>query len=152
VWDNDHIIYFVPRFPVGQPVPNERFDRLGNSLALRGYELDRSTIAAGDNLQLRLFWQTDAPLAEDYTVFTQLLDSQGRLVAGWDSQPLGGYLPTSQWPANELVTDRVQLPLPADLPAGEYTLITGLYLLDTLERLKTPAGSDFVTLFTITVE
>ena len=38
------------------------------------------------------------------------------------------------------------------LPAGEYTLITGFYLLDTLERLKTPAGSDFITLSTIKVE
>ncbi len=152
VWDNDHTVYFAPRMPADQPVPNERLDRLGDSLALRGYELDRPTIAAGDNLQLRLFWQLDAPLAEDYTVFTQLLDSQGGLVAGWDSQPLGGYLPTSQWPVNELVTDRVQLPLPADLPAGEYRLITGLYLLDTLERLKTPAGDDFTTLSTITVE
>jgi hypothetical protein len=46
----------------------------------------------------------------------------------------------------------VQLPLPADLPPGEYTLITGMYLLETLERLTTPSGSDFITLTTIRVE
>ena len=126
--------------------------RLGEALALRGYQLDRSSIVAGQDLQLKIFWQTDAPLKDDFTIFTQLLDSQGSLVAGWDAQPLGGYLPTSQWPATEIVTDLVQLPLPADLPPGEYTLITGMYLLETLERLVTPTGSDFITLTTIRVE
>ena len=104
-------------------------------------------------MNLKVYWQSDAPLSEDYTIFTQLLDSQGMLAAGWDSQPLGGYLPTSQWPAREIVTDIVSLPLPADLLPGNYTLITGLYRLDTLERLHTADGSsDYVTLTTVRVE
>jgi 4-amino-4-deoxy-L-arabinose transferase-like glycosyltransferase len=152
VWDNDHIIYFAPRHPQTQTVPNEQMARLDEALSLRGYQLDRSSVVAGQDLQLKIFWQTDAPLKDDFTIFTQLLDSQGSLVAGWDAQPLGGYLPTSQWPATEIVTDLVQLPLPADLPPGEYTLITGMYLLETLERLTTPTGSDFITLTTIRVE
>ncbi len=152
VWDNDHIIYFVPRHPKDQSIPNEQTVRLGDALALRGYQLDRSAVMAGQILPLTVYWQTDASLKDDYTIFTQLLDSQGSLVAGWDAQPLDGYFPTSQWPAKEIVTDLVQLPLPADLPPGEYTLITGMYLLETLERLTTPAGSDFITLTTIRVE
>ncbi len=152
VWDNDHIIYFAPRLYPDQIIPNEQTVRLGDSLALRGFQLDRSTLAPGDQLQLKVFWQSLAPLTADYTVFTQLLDHQGRLVTGWDSQPLGGYFPTSRWPANEIVTDLVQLPLPSDLPPGDYTLITGMYLLNTLERLTTPAGADQITLTTIRVE
>ncbi|MBI1879255.1 MAG: glycosyltransferase family 39 protein [Chloroflexi bacterium] len=151
VWDNDHIIYFDLRIPPGQPIPNERIIRLGDSVALRGYQLEPGPVTSGQDLNLKVYRQTYAPLAEDYTIFTQLLDSRGTQVAGWDSQPLGGYFPTSQWPADEIVTDVVRLPLSADLPSGEYILITGMYRLDTLERLPTTAG-DFVSLTRLNVE
>ncbi len=152
VWDNDHIIYFAPRLYPDQTIPNERTVRLGDSLALRGFQLDQATLRPGDHLQLKVFWQSLAALTVDYTVFTQLLDQQGKLVTGWDSQPLGGYFPTSHWPANEIVTDVVQLPVPPDLPPGDYTLITGMYRLETLERLTTSDGVDQITLTTIRVE
>jgi hypothetical protein len=151
VWDNDHIIYFAPRFPAGQPAPNERLARLGDPLALRGYELEETQVEAGRNLNLKVYWQADAPLAKDYTVFTQLLDSSGTRVDGWDSQPLGGYFPTSQWPVDEIITDIVQFPLRPDLPVGDYTLITGMYLLETSERLQKPDGSDYIVLTTLSV-
>jgi 4-amino-4-deoxy-L-arabinose transferase-like glycosyltransferase len=151
VWDNDHIIYFAPRFPAGRPLPNGQRVRLGDSLLLRGFALAQSTWPAGETLWLRVYWQSESPPAENYTVFTQLLDGQGRLVAGWDSQPLGGYFPTGQWPAGEIVGDVVPLPLPAGLPAGTYRLITGLYRLETGERLATPAGVDFIELTTVTI-
>ena len=153
VWDNDHIIYFGRRLPPGEAIPHERTVRLGDSITLRGYQLEAGPVIPGQNLNLKVYWQTDVSLPDDYTIFTQLLDSQGRLAAGWDSQPLGGYFPISQWPAAEIVTDIVRLPLPADLPPGDYTLITGLYHLDTLERLRTIDGSgDYITLTTLRIE
>ncbi len=152
LWDNDHIIHFVRRLPPGQPLPNTRMDRLGQSITLRGYELPSEPVQTGQDLNLKVYWQADAPPERDYTVFTQLLDRNGALVAGWDSQPLGGYFPTSQWPSGEIITDIVRLPLPADLPPGDYTLITGMYPLDTQERLPTNTGSDYLTLTTIKME
>ncbi|MBN1992332.1 MAG: hypothetical protein JW953_06480 [Anaerolineae bacterium] len=152
IWDNDHIIYFAPRFPANQVVPNERKVRLGDSLILRGFQVDSAVVRRGQDLTLKVYWQSDAPLTKNYTVFTQLLDKQGQLAAGWDSQPLGGYFPTSQWPVNEIVSDVVHLPLPPDLPSGDYTLLTGMYLLDTLERLQQPDGFDYIVLTTIRVE
>jgi hypothetical protein len=153
VWDNDHIIYFGRRIPPGEAIPNPRLARLGDSMALRGFQIDTDPIRPGQNLNLKVYWQTDAPLAQDYTVFTQLLDKSGALVTSWDSQPLGGYFPTSRWPAGEIVTDMVRLPRPANLPPGDYTLGTGMYLLDTLERLPTPdGGSDYLTLTTVRIE
>ncbi len=74
-------------------------------------------------------------------------------MAGQDSQPLGGYLPTSQWPANEIVTDIIRLPLPADLPDGDYSLITGMYVLETLERLPVMDDDrDYLNLTTIEIK
>lgn len=152
VWDNDHIIYFGLRLPSGQPLPNERAVRLGDSLALRGYRLETEAIKPGQTVTLKVYWQTGKSLQWDYTVFTQLLDKNGALITSWDSQPLGAYFPTSQWPTNEIVTDIVQLPIPAETPLGDYTLITGMYRLDTLERLRTADGSDYITLTTLRLE
>jgi hypothetical protein len=152
VWDNDHIIYFAPRFPAGQTIPNARMTRLGDSFILRGYQIDNTAPEPGSDLNLRVYWQTNTLPTEDYTVFTQLLNSSGTLVAGWDSRPLSGYFPTSRWPANEIITDIVRLPLPLDLPPGDYTLITGMYLLETLERLSTPDGDNQIALTTIRIE
>jgi 4-amino-4-deoxy-L-arabinose transferase-like glycosyltransferase len=148
VWDNDHIIYFAPRLPVDQPLPNQRDVPLGESLRLRGFQIDD---VSGDQLNLKLYWQANTPPAEDYTVFTQLLDNNGAWAAGWDSQPLGGYLPTGQWPTGEIVTDRVQFPLPAALPPGDYTLITGMYLLSSGQRLAQLNGADHIVLTTVTI-
>jgi hypothetical protein len=145
VWDNDHIIYFAPRLSAGAPIPHQQQTRLGDRLTLRGYQTELNR----DSLVVKTYWQPDSPLPRDYTVFTQLLDSSGALVAGWDSQPLGGYFPTTAWPAGEIVTDIVQFPLPPNLSPGDYTLITGMYLLETLERLPAADGGGFVTLTTI---
>jgi len=143
VWDNDHIIYFAPRLALETPLPHAQITPLGDSLTLRGYDITQRDAA---HLWLKVYWQTAQPLTENYTIFTQLLNSHGQLVASWDSQPLGGNFPTSAWPAHETITDLIQLPLPADLPAGDYTLITGMYRLETLTRLTTKNGQDYIQL------
>jgi len=59
--------------------------RLGESIYLRGYAL---TGAAG-KLSVVLDWQAAALIDTDYTVFVQLLDANGRIVAQKDQYPLG---------------------------------------------------------------
>lgn len=153
VWDNDHIIHFGRRIPAGEALPNEQSIPLGDSVTLRGYELQSKNVKAGQVLNLELFWQTESSLEKDYTVFVQLLDRSGSLVAGQDSRPLGGYFPTQAWPVNEIITDVVRLPVPADVPPGEYTLIAGMYTLETLERLPvSDQNKDYVTLTRVIVE
>ena len=91
----------------------------------------------GAELPLVLYWQAGAPVAESYTVFTQLLAPDGRLVAQQDNLPLDGLAPTDMWEPGRVVRDPYRLALPADLPAGAYTLAVGLY---------TPAGRQSLTL------
>ncbi len=66
------------------------------------------------------------------------MNAQGQLVAQMDRPPLLGLFPTSQWPASTAhgIGDRFFVPLPEDLPAGDYRLIIGLYHSETLERLS----------------
>jgi hypothetical protein len=64
-----------------------------------------------------------------YFVFLHLVDAQGNIVAQHDRVPgLRGTQPTTSWLPNEIILDPVDLSLPADLPAGDYTLRLGLYL------------------------
>ncbi|MCB0210389.1 MAG: glycosyltransferase family 39 protein [Anaerolineae bacterium] len=153
VWDNDHIIHFGRRLPDAEPIPHEQNTQLGEAVVLRGYQIEPQPATAGQPLAIDVYWQANTALEENYTIFTQLLDSSGALVAGHDSQPLSGYWPTQAWPAGEVVIDMVQLPLPAELPAGEYRLVTGMYILETLERLPVlETNQDYISLTTITVE
>lgn len=98
----------------------------GGVIQLAGYTLVmRQGVFGG--LGLALHWIARQPPTEDYTVFIHLLDDQGSTVAQWDAQPLDGDYPTSWWQPGVAVLDERVLPLPANLPAGEYRLALGLY-------------------------
>ena len=99
---------------------------------------------------ITLYWQSLAPIEPDYTVFTQLLDASGQVIAQQDAQPMQGGAPTSTWTPGEIIRDEYTLQLPAKLPPGPYRLIAGMYLLETGERLpvtQNGARRDFVLLW-----
>ena len=88
-----------------------------------------------DLLPLTLYWRTEAPLAADYVVFVHLLDAAGNVVAQGDAPPRAGRYPTHWWEPGEVISDQHVIPLPADLPPGNYRIRLGLYRPDTGERL-----------------
>jgi hypothetical protein len=138
VWDDHHIVYFGRRLGEDQ-VPNRVDAQVGDSIDLLGYDVQssdpRGTQGRPETLDVLLYWRASSLVEKNFTVFVQLLDSEGQLIAQHDGQPLYGYLPTSAWSPNEVTPDRHQLPLPADLSPGGYQLIAGMYTLETLERL-----------------
>ncbi|MCI0396929.1 MAG: insulinase family protein, partial [Chloroflexi bacterium] len=68
-------------------------------------------------------------------VSAALLAGDGRIVAQADQQPLQGLAPTNLWQPGDVVRDPYQIELPPELPAGMYTLQTGMYLRETGARL-----------------
>jgi hypothetical protein len=126
----------------------------GNAAQLKliGYNLPATGLSPGDTLPVTLFWQAVAEMQTDYTVFVQLLNSSGQVAAQIDAPPLAGAAPTTTWLPGEILTDAYSLTLPADLPPGNYHLITGLYNAVTAERLPITGGDNFVELSQITVK
>ena len=123
----------------------------GDSIRLRAYALSETRLAAGDLLQVRLDWHAIDQPSQRYKVFLQLLNAQGELVAQRDSEPAGGSALTSGWQPGEIISDRHGLLIPADLPAGEYRLIAGLYdMQDAGARLPVGDGS-YVELGVVTL-
>ncbi|MBL7184210.1 MAG: glycosyltransferase family 39 protein [Anaerolineae bacterium] len=102
---------------------------------LMGYGLAAQEIEAGGTLRLTLYWQALAEMDRRYTVFVHLLDSDNRIVAQMDSEPLGGAHPTTEWQFGEIVRDNYGLLIAPDTPPGEYLLEVGMYYLPTLDRL-----------------
>ena len=115
--------------------------QLGDRISLLGYRATDVHIRPGDSIHLSLFWRALAEITLDYTVFVHLVDSQGRIVSQRDSQPVGGFHPTSRWERDEIVRDPHDLTIPLQAPAGPYRLQVGMY--DTQTRIPlTATGSD----------
>ncbi|MFL7840408.1 MAG: hypothetical protein ACK2T4_05985 [Candidatus Promineifilaceae bacterium] len=120
-------------------------------LRLTGYSLSSTSAAPGDSIELTLFWQSAGPASRPFTVFNQLLDENGQLVAQQDNWPVNGSWPPSCWRAGDEIVDRYTLTLPADVEPGSYRLVSGLYDAASGERVPLPEGGDTVELATITV-
>ena len=126
------------------PVPLEPAPMLGNFTRLVGAQVDNVDLAAtpiqlvtraGATLPLLLAWQPLRPAPVDYTLLLHLVGPDGVPVAQWDRPPLQDIVGTTLWREGDTLLDVYDLTLPADLPPGEYRLITGLYDLATLQRL-----------------
>jgi len=132
-----------------KPPPQATDITFGNTIELEGYQL---AITPHETLHITLYWHSLAAMPAPYISFIHLLDAQGQLVAQIDEPPFMG-----QWPPGLRLADRHELPLPADLPSGKYTIITGLYDPNTLQRLpvQSPqlgAVDNAVSLTVVTVE
>lgn len=142
----------------GLPHPEAQLNvRLGDGIRLLGYDLAQadcevpemgrapqsaelqlsaqSSDPADCGLRLVLYWQAHAPVSENYTVFVHVLGPDGRIVAQHDTPPDNGAYPTRRWATEEVVADRIQVPLPDPLPAGPLEVLVGMYRPDTGQRL-----------------
>jgi hypothetical protein len=110
--------------------------RFGDEIFLAAFETTPlSPVAPGDNLEVALYWDALKRPSANYTVFAHLLNEAGEVVAAHDSMPVEGRLPTRAFIPGQTIKDVHRLALPADLPPGSYRLQTGLYLLESGERL-----------------
>jgi len=132
-------------------VPVARRATLGGRIELLGYALSDTqgkpvdAIRPGQTLTLDLYWRANVKLGQGYTVFAHLIGTafnpatDGPLWAGHDGEPVNGGYPTQQWFVDQVILDRHTLVVPPDAPPGDYELEVGMYLLETMERLKVTA-------------
>jgi hypothetical protein len=155
VWAKDNALIYrtrLDRFSIPTQPDTLIKATLNDSIQLTGYTLSltphptnrlsnrQTNHPSSKNLHLTLFWQSLTAQSGDYTIFLHLRNQAGDNVAQGDRQPLAGVYPTSQWQPGETVIDPILWQLPEDVPPGRYHLFTGLYQLDTLERL--PVAND----------
>jgi hypothetical protein len=132
----------APQVALGVPV--------GDGIRLQGYDVQPATIRPGEMVYLQLHWLAEAAPSANWTVFTHVIDPQtGQVVAGHDSPPGAGSLPTLRWQPGWRILDEYQIALPTELPPGEYALAAGLYRED---GATLPADGAGIALGTFRVE
>ena len=132
-----HGIDYAQIFQLPKPFATPVNATFGEALRLRGYSAE---LAAGQ-IVVTPAWDVRAPLPPDLMLFVHLLDSTGTRVAGIDVRPGGASLPpTGQWQPGQQLAVPLPIDLPAELPAGVYTLTLGLYDPTSLARLPLTAG------------
>ena len=107
------------------PMPEHPLRARGTGIDFLGYDRGEGPWLTGDDIAVTLYWRPFGPLTPAHNLFLQLLDARGQMVAGMEGPPLA-WLPTTQWPDAPLRT-QYKLRVPADLPAGEYRMIAGLF-------------------------
>jgi hypothetical protein len=113
-----------------------------------------ATARGNQVIPVEIYYELDAPCMYDLRWFVQLLSPEGYAVALLDTAPNDGYTLFNALPARQELVERAGLQLPPNLPPGDYPLIAGLYnpTMANAERLRTPAGGDFVKLRSVKIE
>jgi hypothetical protein len=104
-------------------------------ITLTGYHVNQS-LSPGSPLTLTLFWQADAPIANDFTVFVQLVDAKNNIMAQQDSKPQNGHYGTPHWQPGEEIIDVHTFLIPNGTLPGKYDILIGLYEPSNGHRLQ----------------
>jgi hypothetical protein len=94
---------------------------------------------AGEIASVTLHWLATAS-PEPLTAFVHVVAPDGRVAAGHDAPLAGVYTPAGRWHPGQLLPDRHEITLPADLPAGIYQLKAGVYRPGAPDVLLAPIG------------
>jgi mannosyltransferase len=119
-------IYAVPT-TLPAEIQNPLDAKLGDEIALLGYNLLAREVEAGDILPLTLFWEALTQPTERYKVFVHLLDEAGHIVGQWDSEPGDGLNITTIWQPGETVADNYGVLIRPGTPPGEHQIEVGMY-------------------------
>ncbi len=139
----------APPVSAGEAVPTHPLDVMvgegEQTLRLLGYDLLTDTVRAGEHVELILYQSVEQPFQSIWMPYARV----GPLEARWTTD---SRLLTTQWLPGEVVVERYEVPLPFNLPAGEYPLRLGYADLSG-GRLELPlsTGDTTVELTTITV-
>jgi hypothetical protein len=141
----------VKRFQ--KPEPNGKLGvQIGDFAYLHGWDLNNLTFSIGQPIHIVLWWEALKPADLEYSVFIHLWDEANRrAVMIFGGQPVAGAwevwfgvpgvhfsqpYPTRLWQTGEIIKDEWRVPVPEDVPAGEYELRVGLY--DPISGVRLP--------------
>jgi len=114
--------------PPGEALPAQFRTRftLDDSLQVLGYDLSADALRPGDHLRLRVYWYALEEIDVNFSSFLHL-STGGPPQAQVDKLHPAGRAISEWWGPEGYIVDTYDLRLPAQLSAGEYQLIIGLY-------------------------
>ena len=106
-------------------LPNPTFIDYSGKVALVGYSVEPSTLAApGSKISLKLFWRSSSKLSGPYKLYTELVTAGGKRFEVEGGGPLRSLAPSS-WVPGKIYIDDVTLTVPADIDAARFSIVAG---------------------------
>jgi 4-amino-4-deoxy-L-arabinose transferase-like glycosyltransferase len=128
-------IYHLDAQPIVTPQVKSKVN-FGNIVELIGYDVITPTAgvsSSGSNTSVTLYWRVlNAPDRGDYATFAQLRDARG---FEWGKGGSFDY-PSEQWTPGEIIVNRIDVPIGAGAPPGDYELRTGWFSPETEQRIN----------------
>ena len=125
-------IYQLPK-PFVEPVDAQ----FGEAIRLRGVTVDQTP----GQITITPSWDVRGKLDADYLLFLHIFNAEGQRVAQIDVAPNGAGPAASAWQPGEQLAVPLPVPFPAELPAGSYRVVLGLYDPAAQTRLPLTAGT-----------
>ncbi len=138
----------IPALYVPPPIKHPLYADVPEVGKLLGYTITGDMSDRNQPFTLSLVWQPLKPTTASYTVFAQLISTDGRVLAQSDSLPANGARPTTGWRTGEYILDEHLVAFHADATAATANLIVGLYDAATNQRVPITSTADFITLQT----
>ena len=103
----------------------------GGALKLEPTTFLPDQFAAGDMILIDLSFQALQPVDREYNLFIHLYGTPSPYEGGkiWtqNDSPICQSYSMNLWQPYEIISQQFELPIPADIPLGDYTIVTGLY-------------------------
>lgn len=134
IWSYDgtgKAVLFEAPAGAAAPLPQHRaVARFDPGLSLYGYDMAEGMFEAGQVISMSLYWGVERPVGADLTPFVHVVPAgvyDQPPVAQHDGPPCASLYPTSQWRPDVIILDWFDIPLPTDLPPGDYEIDVGWY-------------------------
>jgi 4-amino-4-deoxy-L-arabinose transferase-like glycosyltransferase len=138
--ETNYRLYHLDAQPVITPQVKLNVN-FGNIVELIGYDVERPerSTAESKDASVTLYWRVmNKPDRGDYSTFAQLRDAWG---FEWGKGGSFDY-PSEQWAPGEIIVNRIDVPIAAGAPPGDYELRVGWFSPETNQRLNVVAPDD----------
>lgn len=115
------------------------------------------TAAQGEEVSLEFQWHTSNDIDLPLTHYLHWIHTETNEVVVFDQIPQQGRFPTQDWVSGMSLNDSWAITLPDDMPTGTYSIYTGMYDTNTVERIpvtdpnSNPVQDNSIVLGEITV-
>ncbi len=112
----------------------------GDAVRLSGFRPAALSAAAGESVNLTLYWEALRTLSADYRLLLRIVDGLGNEWGRYEGRPAAYEHPTTRWQPATTVPGSVVVPILAGTPPGDYHLRASLYPADSAQRLEIKAA------------
>jgi len=108
--------YAHPLFVDESAIPDKRSVALGPGIEMLGYRVLTPSVYVNDSVQVEVYWRSDYPIYENYTVQIEVIGPDGQGYGILDTYPGDGNYPTTDWMVGQPFKDHYGVRVRSNFP------------------------------------